>query len=83
MSGYWFPPHVASTTNFEPPPDSVFNSTGSYWCFQVTQDNQDTAMLKKEHQMRIMDDALELMKREFAARMEEVARKESRLSKVR
>jgi hypothetical protein len=40
-------------------------------------------MLKKEHQTRIMDDALELMKREFAARMAEVARKEARLNKVR
>jgi len=30
--------------------------------------------------MRIMDDALELMKREFAARMEEVARKEAKLA---
>ncbi|KAA0152120.1 hypothetical protein FNF31_06694 [Cafeteria roenbergensis] len=45
------------------------------------EDNQDTAMLKKEHQMRIMDDALELMKREFAARMAEVARKEAKLAR--
>lgn len=38
-------------------------------------------MLKKQQQMRIMDDALEFMKREYAARMEEVARKEAKLAR--
>lgn len=38
-------------------------------------------MLKQQQKLRVVDDALEYMKREYKARMEEVSRKEGRLRK--
>ena len=40
------------------------------WLASVVQESQSTQLLKQQQKMRVMDDALEYMKREYRARME-------------